>query len=399
MIDQASVSAGSILTIVIGASSLKIEQQGQLSFIYLGWIFLSVLIGAFFFGPVPRILRMVSSGSDKISLLGSLKRLNLLASVFIIFLVLLCYLLALGLEGLNECWLELLALVLFLFFFQHYEFDRRANYLFGSIAESGKASLGVLALRLMGFAVVSVDALIDVLFVLLVSVLLPGLRSFIDLRSLLCLGKPELPRRFMKYAKLSLLSSLVQMGHIHGPIIAIGLIGSLEAIAILVSLRSIANIFSPIVEIFDTALPSQFVLRDKTMGRSGRLQLFNIITGLSCIFCFIIFIFIWLLGDLLLGLALGSSYVDFRNELLILWSGNFFYILGRLLKVYMQIFEKFWQDFLASLVVNMLWIIWFFYQIESLSIASAALVIAIVQIMYVFAQIIFSFGSRAKSHC
>ena len=395
LIDQAAISLNALMTVVVGARVLEVPSQALLSVVYLGYVVQSVLIGAYFFAAYSSKEKGFRCESERLNLHEGLRKKSFYVAIMLVPWA--PILIAQAPMFSSRPWdaSELSLWVLFCFLFQHYEFHRRARYFFGDASQSAKSSLLVLLIRTGGFIVLPIESLADILLLLVASIFIPGIKSIYHYFKFEFSRSSVLPLGFARDASICLMGSLLQLLYLHGPVMVVSSLLSIEALAILVLLRSLANILNPITEMFDTVLPAQFIKVEKGSGLSGKRHLALKIVSVAGVVYTSGLVLLWSIGGLLLDWTFGDEYSSHVNALMVLWFGNLFYLVVRLVRVYLQVAGSFTRDLFVSVGVNLTWA-GIFVIFDDLSIFSIACIVSLVPVIYVTTQGLVSLVERER---
>jgi len=348
--DQSLVSIANFLTVSLGALFLSLDQQGALVYVLTGYIGTVLLNVATCFSTANVVRhRIESDGEYRASLFLLQVGIALVASISIVALI------AAFSEALswNISVSESLALLGFLFTQQLFDFVRRANYVFGSVSDSVKQSLFVYGGRILLIFLIEPNTIEVMLMVLLVP---SALFLFVVLLKALAAGVSyrfekgqlrQILRVHLRATRWNMLNIPGTWITLHLPVALVGFFHSIEAAAIVGTLRSLTTFANVFLELMETFVPAWMASRHhqspSLLGQTTRsLLLFGAI--------------VWVCGALLLAVIgaltvevlFGAEYLQHSDLLLWFWVANGLYFVGRSFSVHFRVKSDSRFEFLSS---------------------------------------------------
>lgn len=346
--DQGIVSGGNFLTIALGAALLPIGEQGKLVYIYSAYIALVLLnISAFF--SAANIVRNEADAEERYKslLLGyqigsSILTTLLIAATLVIFQE------QLGWQVTAQ---DLVLLSAFLVSQQIADFYRRSGYVYGRIESVALQSLWFYGARIAGVLYLQPATVLEFLLIMT----LPALPAV-----LLALGEIarhrarfihdgknlDIIRLHFNLSKWNILGTPFRWAGLHLPIILVGALHSLEAVAILGTIRAITTFANVLLELLETFVPAWLSSKHRESEETLADASFRI---------FYVGIFVWTVGALAIWLAgekaidliLGPEYVSYSSLLLILWASNGVYFSAKIIGLYYRLRKNTRIEFLG----------------------------------------------------
>lgn len=229
---------------------------------------------------------------------------------------------------------ECMLIFLFLFFQQLADFERRTSYIFDTSMHALQSSLLIYPARLCLFVWISPTNIESVLIILALTALAPATLTIvkhIKLFDYSCFRFYY--NRAVKHIKFSqLLIASAPLGWLWSyiPVFALGGLHGKESVAILVSIRNLANVANVLMEQLETVVSAQLALEYYSIGKEKmkytlrRLAIFGSVMWISGL------VIILAYGAEIVLYSLGVKYIVHRHILLISWLAYGLYFISRL---------------------------------------------------------------------
>jgi hypothetical protein len=349
--DQAAVSAGNFLTIALGANLLPLEEQGKLIYIYAIYIAMVLFNVSAFFSSANTVRNEIDST-------GCYQRLLLKAQL--ISAALTSILLAGSLFVFHAAikWQltgnELIALLIFLLLQQIADFYRRSGYIFNHIKMSTLSSFWLYGIRISGLLYFRPNNLLEFLSVMIIPIVpiaLFALEDYRRNRNITCDSaiKRNLIQMHLGLSKWSICNAPFKWAGLHSPILLVGVLHSIEAAAILGTIRALTTFANVLLELLETFIPAWLVskaVHGNHVLRKSSLYLLGIgavVWGLG--FCVIL-----IFGKAVIYYVLDSAYIAYSNILYILWMGSGIYFLSRTISLHYRTKKNTWLELMGSII-------------------------------------------------
>ena len=330
LIDQCAVSGANFLTIALGAAFLPIGEQGKLVYAYTAYIALVLFNIATFFSAANIVCREVESRARyRHVLLTGQTATALMASALALA----------GLLAFREAlqWritaYEAMLLLVFFAVQQIADFLRRSGYVFDRIGNATLQSLWLYGIRigaLLYFRPQSVTGLLLAMLLPAVPLALIGLGGLVRSRSGFGDAKAnaDLVRFHLSLSKWNIYKAPIRWAGLHLPILLAGALHSVEAAAILGTIRAITTFANVLLEMLETFVPawlsSKLQRGEAALRQGSRLLLyFGLAVWLAGALAIALF------GEAVIAYMLGADYRHYTPILYIIWGGNGIYFAGR----------------------------------------------------------------------
>jgi O-antigen/teichoic acid export membrane protein len=325
--DQILVSGGNFLTIAICAHALPLAEQGKFTYVFASYMALLLInVAGIFQGAAVRAPVQDNSYQT------SLARLQLLQALLLSLLVSVVWGGIGNIFGwqatLTEAWLFFLFLVVQ----QLSDFDRRAAYIFFGTKRAVYSSISLYPIRIIGLLVVQPETVSQVLWVLILSALVPAIPSLLtasrrksaDAPSWACATKNHLAysRLFIAGAPLGWLWSYI-------PVFMLGTMHGKEQAALLASIRGISNIANVLMEQLETKVVADWARLHHGEGARVMEEAAVRLLKIGVVFWVLGMVVILMLGREIVALVLGKLYAPHWHLLAIGWGGYGLYFLAR----------------------------------------------------------------------
>jgi len=355
LIDQALVSGGSFLTIVVSARLLPLADQGKLGYIvaaYLATIIINTTV-------------IFQWASVQAPYTGDKEGYRRDLACFQVFLAVLSALGSTGIIALlasSSGWvispLEAGIMAVFLFVQQLADFDRRSSYIFFSARRAVATSFSVYVPRIALLIFLRPSNIVEVFALISLASLWPAARVFAkSLHARMNLGlalrfftsQPSDARWLMASGPLVWVWATL-------PLFFLGSLLSMEVVGIFITIRSLANVANVAMELLETQV-SASAGRLYVSSREGFFTMFRKMRLLGGVFWLAGFLVIFLFGSRVLGFIYGPAYSGYNGVLLILWAANGIIFLFRLNAVILRTTERsnaVTLGYLAAVVIMLL---------------------------------------------
>lgn len=346
LVDQCAVSGANFLTIALGAAFLPIGEQGKLVYTYTAYIALVLFNVSAFFSTANIVRNEVDSDGRYRHLLLSAQMVSAPLSSLLLLLGLVVFQAALQWQVTLQ---ETALLLAFLIFQQFADFYRRAGYVFERIGRSAVQSMWLYGIRIAAILYFRPESLSGFLLAMSLPALplaLRGLGELIRDRDDYKDANRDIARFHLGLSKWNVYGAPLRWAGLHLPILLVGALHSLEAAAILGTLRAITTFANVLLELLETFVPawlSAKLQKGEKALRSGSLALLGIgvllwLGGAAAIALF---------GEALVLNMLGTEYAEYTLILHIIWLGNGIYFAGRAVGLHYRMKQNSRLEFLG----------------------------------------------------
>lgn len=344
--DQGSVSGANFLTVALGAIFLPINEQGKLVYSYTAYIALVLLnVSAFF--SVANIVFNETGYREHYRLL-LLKSQALAAPLAAAMILAGLIIFGDALEW-HITLVEAVLLSAFLAFQQAADFLRRSEYVFGQIGNAAWQSLWLYGARIGAILYFMPETVIGFLLAMLLPAIPVSLAGFRDLFKFRALAgevgaAAELFRVHLKLSIWNIYNAPIRWAGLHLPIMLTGALHSVEAAAVLGTIRAVTTFANVLMEMLETFVPAWLATKlndGRHALRRGSLTLAKLgaaawIAGMIAIACF---------GEAAVAYMLGEEARRYSPILYIIWAGNGFYFAGRAVGLHYRMRKNFLFEF------------------------------------------------------
>lgn len=347
--DQALVSAGNFLTILLGAQWLSLADQGILVTLYTVYIGLVLLNIACFFASANTVVR---SPTDKLHY----KR--YLHDCFALYgAILVCGAGVLGWSQLPQLHFAmtntqyLLGCILIVTQAM-IDFSRRADYIFDQIAMAVHGSLITYGLRIVLMVSVHPTSLEQLLWLMVLMNLPVCIRLLIDqVRDRQSLRR-QLPPDWMaathwRLSWWTMIGTPFKWGSLHLPVLLTASLHSLQAAAILGGIRAITTFTNVFFELFETIIP-KWLAAEAQHGRNALKHLCIKVALLGLAGWAVLASLFWYFDRSLLSLLLGARFAPYTPVLHLTWLCILLTFWNRVISLYYRSQQNTRMEFLAT---------------------------------------------------
>lgn len=327
-LDQAFVSGGSFLIIVICARLLPAADQGKLGYAISAYLAVIIFnMASIFQWASVQAPNLSDKEGYRRKLAGTQVLLAVFSAVISTSVV--------GALSVPSGWSmsagEGAAMLLFLLVQQLADFDRRAAYIFRTPKRALASSATVFTARILLLILLRPVSILQVLLILAASGLLPalftaaaGFKGGIGLNGAwnFFKGQSGNARWLMASGPLAWSWGAI-------PVFVLGSFISMEVVGVFVTIRSLANIANVLMEILETEFSAN-AGRLYVSDRSGFESLFRKTRFRGLLFWAAGSVFLYFFGQFSLELLFGEAYSGYGNLLLALWACNGIIFLVRL---------------------------------------------------------------------
>lgn len=353
--DQALVSGSTFLTIAICAHSLPLIEQGRLG--YVVSIYLAVLLInlAFLFqGASVRAPHENDKDGYRSMLLVTQHGLSVVL-VAVIGVLLLMYGPHIGWE---PGFREIAYFLLFLVVQQHADFERRAAYIFGDAREALNVSLRVYPLRIAALAAFQPETIEQALLILLLSAVPGIIGAYRKTKRPRPFGKHEISglSRHLKFSGWLIATAPLGILWSYIPVFVLGWIEGPGSVAILVSMRSLANVANVLMEVVETQSPIYIARTAVNQGKAAAGQVAVRVLKIGGTLWVAGLLAIAMVGQQAVSAIFGSLYVQHVPLLMLLWFSYGVYFVTRVYGLKHRAFHnlrvEFWGGIAAVIVAG-----------------------------------------------
>lgn len=327
-LDQLLVSAGSFLTIAICAHKLSLAEQGKLGYVfalYMATIVIQVtLIHNWATVQFPR-------RNNQLRYYQSLVLMNaILAPLSAGLLCAAMYWLALSANWVATPRM-LLLLFVYLLLQQAGDFLRKSAYYAHQQEKALWVSTLMYPLRIILLLIVSVSSVDDVLLIMIASCLLPllwfvrlpgGNKAF-SFRQLTRIGS----RHLMGSSQLGLIAVITWAWN-YIPVFFLGALQGAAAVALLVSLRSLSNLFNVVLEVLETSFASKLAKAYAAASNWQAVIRKEYISGFLLWLSGLVFLVF--MHKAIVPIALGKKFIEYDHLIILFWVAQGFTFLFRI---------------------------------------------------------------------
>ena len=246
---------------------------------------------------------------------------------------------------------EALLLSAFLIVQQVADFYRRSGYVFDRIGRSALQSLWVYGARLALLLALRPETVAG----FLLAMLLPGVPlAAAGLVETLRQWRPRgtsgeeraLISAHLRLGRWAIAGAPLRWGGLHLPILLTGALHSIEAAAILGSLRAITTFVNVLLELLETFIPAWLAAKGRrgegALARGSWLLFLSgaaiWLAGAAAIFLF---------GETAIRFLLGAGYAGNTKLLHVIWAGNGIYFVGRVVGLHYRMSRNTWLESLG----------------------------------------------------
>lgn len=326
LLDQLLVSGGNFLTMALCAHALPLAEQGKFTYVFASYLAVLLLnVSGIFQGAAVRAPSL-DSGSYR----ATLARWQLVQAGFA------AVGLAAGWYGLGR-WVdwqasgaESLWLAAFLMLQQSADFDRRSAYIFADARRALSSSALIYPLRVVTLWWWSPHTLLEVLWLLSLSAILPSLLT-VRLAS-----RGALPnwwqetKAHLHYSRLFMLGAPLGWLWSYAPVFLLAMLHGKEQAALLASIRNIANLANVLMEQIETKASADWARLQHQQGSASLQHSVRNLIRLGIGFWAVVLLLIGWQGEMLVRLILGELYAAHWELLLVGWLSYGVYFMARI---------------------------------------------------------------------
>lgn len=327
LLDQAFVSGGNFLTIFLGAYFLEVSEHAKLSFVFLYLVALTLLNSAIYFAVTPLAVANHKSHKDY---LGSLAGLNVGVSIILAILATFILKSTSSVVNWEMSWIEGLLIFVCFLSFLNLDFFRRAQYILSNTKSSGYVSLMVFFVRFGLIYLYQPHSFLEFLVVITTSIFIIVITKINWFLEISIFNKTYAMKHFL-LSRWSVANVIMLWLVMHGLVAYTGHYLEAALMAVLVTLRSISNVFNVLLELLETYLPMKLIGL-KSLRVEG-VELIVKVAALGLMASFFIGGLIYIFAEEVLLISLGEQYSRYWFLLLLLWIGNSVFFLTRLFGV------------------------------------------------------------------
>lgn len=307
------------------AHSLSLAEQGKFTYVFASYLAVLLLnVAGIFQGAAVRAPSQNSAAYR--TLLARLQWVS--ASAVSLLLAFFWYALGAWVDwqaSFQEAWL----LAAFLVLQQAADFDRRSAYIFADARRALWASVALYPLRILLLWYASPTTVVQVLWILLLSTLLPALPSLVIMGRMPLIQGWRQIKAHLHYSRLFILGAPLGWLWSYLPVFLLATFHGKEQAALLVSIRNISNLANMLMEQIETRVGADWARWQHQHGTQSLHQIVRKLMqqGLLLWLCIMLALAIW--GQALVALILGDTYAPHWILLPIGWLGYGIYFLVR----------------------------------------------------------------------
>lgn len=327
LVDQVLVSGGNFLTIAICAHLLPLSEQGKFTYVFASYMALLLLnVAGIFQGAAVR------APAQDVTYRFSLARVQLLQALLLSLLICAGWAGVGNIFGWQATPIEAALLFVFLVVQQLADFDRRSAYIFSNPKRAVYSSAALYPIRVIGLLIIHPETVSQVLWVLILSALIPAIPALIMASRKMPASAPSwlsTTKAHLAYSRLFIAGAPLGWLWSYIPIFMLGTIHGKEQAALLASVRGISNIANVLMEQIETKVVADWARMQHGEGpgemKAAAAKLLKI--GMA----------LWLTGLLvtaefgreIVTMVLGTIYAPAWHLLVIGWIGYGVYFLAR----------------------------------------------------------------------
>lgn len=348
LVDQCAVSGGNFLTIALGAALLPIGEQGKLISIFTAYIALVLFNVSAFFSAANIVHGKVDSSDRYRHVLLSAQMASALLASAAVLIGLMAF------QGALQWRIsasEMVFLSGFLVFQQFADFYRRSGYVFDLIGGAALQSVLLYGARIAAILYFRPETISGFLAAMALPALPPVLYG--AARFLLDRGKPvgaegdrDIARFHLSMSKWNIYGAPLRWAGLHLPILLVGTLHSLEAAAILGTLRAITTFANVLLELLETFVPA-WLSAKRQQGRQALLGGSLALLGIGALIWVAGMVAMVLMGETAIRHMLGAEYAAYTPILYVIWAGNGIYFVGRTVGLHYRMQQNSRLEFLG----------------------------------------------------
>ena len=327
-LDQLLVSGSSFLTIAICAHRFSLIEQGKLGYVFAIYMATIVIQGTLIHNwasvQFPRRNNQYRY-HQSLALMGVV-----LALISAVLLCIAMYWLAIS-AGWVVTYKTLALTFVYLLLQQAVDFLRKAAYYADHQEKALWISAMLYPLRIVLLLTTAVTTIDDVLTISMLSCGLP-LLWFVKLSNVSrCYSRRQLTRISFTHLKGSSqlgIMAVITWAWNYLPVFFLGSSNGAAAVALLVSLRSLSNLFNVVLEVLETSFATKFA-NTYAAGRNWRVVIKKeYINGFVLWFCGLIFLLV--MHRTIVPIALGQNFIAYDHLITLFWIAQGFTFLFRI---------------------------------------------------------------------
>jgi hypothetical protein len=320
LLDQAFVSGGNFLTIVIAAHNLSLTEQGKLGYLLSAYLVSNVINATFIF-------QWASFNAPRVADQIAYKRQLALVQVLLALATALLCVIGLLLAGATSNWVlsqpEIITTFFFLFFQQLFDFSRRASYLFHSAYHAAHLSAMVYLPRIGLLLALAPASLTGTAAVLLATSLAPALSTVFHATRATKWSDSlfDYVRDQPTHARWLMASGPLIWIAASAPVFMGGTVLTLEAVGVFITVRSLTNMANAAMEILETDVAAR-AGRAAATDKASLQQLFSSVRKFGVGVWLIGMAACYSIGAPALDLIFGPDFARYEPLLIILWTAT-----------------------------------------------------------------------------
>lgn len=318
LIDQMFASGGNFLTIAVSANILNPVEHGKLGYVFAAYMITIVfnIVVIFQWASV-----QASKQAQPLTYQAVLARSQLFTGFLTSLLIVMTFVALGSAISWKMNFLESIVFFFFLFFQQLADFIRRSAYIFADASRAAASSSILYSIRVVLLLLVFPRSILDVLYVLLFSSLLPVLIFFWGVSSAKNLRIRDVLKQFTEHCKGTgwlVLSGPLAWLVSYLPVFFLGSISGPAKVAVLVSILSLVGIANMLMEILETEVASKAAQLYNNNNEHYRLYLAEVLICGLLLWLGALF-FLLFLSRYILLMVFGPNYLPYGNIFVMLW--------------------------------------------------------------------------------
>lgn len=348
LVDQCAVSGGNFLTIALGAALLPMDEQGKLISIYTVYIALVLFNVSVFFSAANIVRDNVESSTQYRHVLLSAQIGSAPLALAVVFIGLMTF------QGALRWYItasEMAFLSGFLIFQQIADFHRRAGYVFDLVGRAALQSVLLYGARIAAILYLRPETVSGFLFAMALPAfplaLYGVIRCLLDRGKLVGAdGSRDIARLHLSLSKWNIYGAPLRWAGLHLPILFVGALHSLEAAAILGTLRAITTFANVLLELLETSVPA-WLSGKRQQGQQALLSGSLALLGVGSLIWAAGMAAMALMGETVIRNMLDAEYAAYTPVLYVIWAGNGIYFVGRTVGLHYRMQQNSKLEFLG----------------------------------------------------
>jgi O-antigen/teichoic acid export membrane protein len=320
LVDQALVSGGNFITVILGARLLGLEGQGKFGYILSAYLSVSIFSQA----SIYQVASVDAPYSDHdhyydfISLLQTFLSLGVSAITMVALFFISKH------SGWNISAFEVVSIFIFLTLQQWADFMRRGSYIFRDVNAAVWSSLLVYPIRVLLILWARPHNILIFVWIMIATTFIPSgnhlyklWKQNIDFKSFFLFLKKHYGR-----VKWLIMSSPFVWVWGNVPVFLLGIYSGFTQVAIFSTLRSITNMANVLMELLETSVSATAGRQYAQNGGNGLRELISKVMLVGVAAWFFVLVLLFISRYAIVQLLVGDAYVPYSNLLVLLWLGT-----------------------------------------------------------------------------